>query len=150
MCTSPNRYEKQQLMRMASHPCSREDRLLAIEALPSSELAHLYASPVNGNSYILRFAPSIGANPEEELFIQGLLALSPVPIPPILHVGRLGALHCAIARRMPGRHSPLWSEWQRCIYFLAASTSCIFAHRLQASLTNGNNYRFSRELSIAW
>jgi hypothetical protein len=116
-------------MCMTSHPYSREDRLLAIEALPSSEFAQLYASPVNGNSYILRFAPSIGANPEKELFIQRLLALSLVPIPPILHVGRLGACRAVIPRS--GQNSS------------AASTSWIFAHRLQASLANGNTYRFS-------
>jgi hypothetical protein len=117
-------YVSQSLREATAHAYgfTTEDRLLAIEALPSSELAHLYASPVNGNSYILRFAPSIRANPERELFIQGLLALSPVPIPPILHVGRLGALYYAIARRMPGRHSPLWSEWQRRIYFLDIRT----------------------------
>jgi hygromycin-B 4-O-kinase len=44
----------------------------------------------------------MGANLDKELFIQRLLAASPVPVAPILHVGRLGDLHYAISRRMVG------------------------------------------------
>ena len=77
-----------------------------LSVIPGGEIAQIYAFSVNGDSYILRFAPHMGANLEKELFIQGLLASSPVaslvPIPPIFHIGRLGALHYAISRRMPG------------------------------------------------
>lgn len=77
-----------------------------LSVVPGGEIAQIYVFSVNGDRYILRFAPHMEANLEKELFIQGLLATSPalssVPIPPILHVGRFGALHYAIARRMPG------------------------------------------------
>lgn len=77
-----------------------------LSVIPGGEIAQIYAFSVNGEGHILRFAPHMGANLEKELFIQGLFASSPalslVPIPPIFHIGRLGALHYAISRRMPG------------------------------------------------
>ena len=77
-----------------------------LSVVPGGEIAQIYAFSVNGGSYILRIAPEMGANLEKELFIQRLLAASPassaVPAAPILHIGRLGALHYAISLRMPG------------------------------------------------
>ncbi len=87
----------------------REHFTAPIEGLsmvPGGQVAQIYAFSVNSDEYILRFAPHMGANLEKELSIHRLLATSLgsslVPIPPVLHVGRLGTLHFAISRRMQG------------------------------------------------
>jgi hygromycin-B 4-O-kinase len=74
---------------------------LAIVA--GGQVAQTYAFTAHGMRYIVRFAQHMLTNLDKERFIQGLLASSNVPIPPILYVGRLGELHYAISRRMPGR-----------------------------------------------
>ena len=78
-----------------------------LTVLPGGEIAQIYAFAVNGAPYILRIAPPMDASLEKERFIQRLLAASPAASPsvliaPIYHVGRLGPLHYAISRRMPG------------------------------------------------
>ena len=114
-----------------------------LSVVPGGAIAQIYAFSVTGDSYILRVAPPMGANLEKELFIQGLLALSPasasVPIPPILHVGRLGALHYAISRRMPGTplsELPL-SDYEATIPALLETLDAIHAVDVRATTGYG-------------
>lgn len=73
-----------------------------LENVSGGQIAQTFSFIVGGEAYILRLAAHMGANLEKELCIQRLLTSSPVPFPPILHVGRHGELHYAISRRMPG------------------------------------------------
>jgi hygromycin-B 4-O-kinase len=73
-----------------------------LAVVSGGQIAQTYGFSAGGERYILRFTQHMGANLDKELFIQRLLVASPVPIPPILHVGRFGDLHYAISRRMPG------------------------------------------------
>jgi hygromycin-B 4-O-kinase len=66
------------------------------------QIAQTYGFSAGGERYILRITQHMGANLDKEQFIQRLLAASPVPVAPILQVGRLGDLHYAISQRMPG------------------------------------------------
>lgn len=74
-----------------------------LEVVSGGQIAQTYGFIAQGERFILRFTQHMGANLDKELFIERLLASSGVPIPPILHVGRLGDLHYAISRRMPGK-----------------------------------------------
>ena len=78
-----------------------------LEVVSGGQIAQTYGFSAGGERYILRFTQHMGANLDKELFIQRLLAASPVPTAPILHVGRLGDLHYATSRRIPG--APLTS-----------------------------------------
>ncbi len=73
-----------------------------LEVVSGGQIAQTYGFSAGGERYILRFTHHMGANVDKELFIQRLLAASPVPVAPIVHLGRLGDLHYAISRRMPG------------------------------------------------
>ena len=78
-----------------------------LEVVSGGQIAQTYGFSAGGERYILRFTQHMGAELDKELFIQRLLAASPVPTAPILHVGRLGDLHYATSRRIPG--APLTS-----------------------------------------
>jgi hygromycin-B 4-O-kinase len=73
-----------------------------LAVVSGGQIAQTYGFSAGGERYILRFTQHMGANLDKEVFIQRLLAASPVPVAPILQVGRLGDLHYAISRRMPG------------------------------------------------
>lgn len=73
-----------------------------LAVVSGGQIAQTYGFSAGGERYILRFTQHMGANLDKEVFIQRLLAASPVPFAPILHVGRLDELHFAISRRMPG------------------------------------------------
>ena len=44
----------------------------------------------------------LGANFPKEAYLWQKLVSTPIPMPPVLQVGRLGDLHYAISRKMPG------------------------------------------------
>ena len=73
-----------------------------LAVVSGGQIAQTYGFSAGGERYILRITQHMGANLDKEQFIQRLLAASPVPVAPILQVGRLGDLHYAISQRMPG------------------------------------------------
>jgi len=73
-----------------------------LAVVSGGQIAQTYGFSAGGERYIVRFTQHMGANLDKEVFIQRLLAASPVPVAPILQVGRLDELHYAISRRMPG------------------------------------------------
>ena len=58
-----------------------------LEVVSGGQIAQTYGFSAGGERYILRFTQHMGANLDKELFIQRLLAASPVPVAPILHLG---------------------------------------------------------------
>ena len=108
-----------------------------LSVVSGGEVAQTYTFSASGDGYILRLAPSMGANLEKERFIQKLLASSRVPIAPILHAGRLGELRYAISRRMPG--TPLTelppAEYAATIPALIETLDAI--HAVDVSATTG-------------
>ena len=73
-----------------------------LAVVSGGQIAQTYGFSAGGAHYILRFTQHMGANLDKEVLIQRLLAATPVPVAPILYVGRRGDLHYAISRRMPG------------------------------------------------
>ena len=67
-------------------------------------VARTFAFHAGNQEYIIRFNLDrmLGANFPKEAYLWQKLAPTPVPMPPVLQVGRLGDLHYAISRKMPG------------------------------------------------
>lgn len=78
----------------------------AIEGLAvvtGGQVAQTYAFSADGQDYIIRFNRHMATTFEKEALIYGRYASPRLPIPPIVHLGRLDGLHYAISRRMPGK-----------------------------------------------
>lgn len=73
-------------------------------------IARTFSFQVEGQEYIVRFTNDNMLFPKEA-YVARKLAGTPLPIAPILHVGRLEELHFAISRKLPGKmlqeHTPL-------------------------------------------
>ena len=67
-------------------------------------VARTFAFRAGNQEYIIRFNLDrmLGANFPKEAYLWQKLASTPIPMPPVLQVGRLGDLHYAISRKMPG------------------------------------------------
>jgi hygromycin-B 4-O-kinase len=70
----------------------------------TGQIARTYFFAVDDGDYVLRFnRDTMGAaNFPKEAYVHATYASPRIPIPEILHVGRLGDLHYAISRRVPG------------------------------------------------
>lgn len=68
-------------------------------------VARTFAFRANGQDYIIRFNLDrmLTSNFPKEAYLWRKLASTQIPMPPVLQVGRLGELHFAISRRMPGK-----------------------------------------------
>jgi hygromycin-B 4-O-kinase len=73
-----------------------------LERVEGGQVARTFSFRVGADAFILRFNFRLGANFEKEAFIARLFSVSGIPIPPLLHIGRLGELHYAISRKAPG------------------------------------------------
>jgi hygromycin-B 4-O-kinase len=73
-----------------------------LERVEGGQVARTFSFGAGSEAFILRFNVQLGANFEKEAFIARLLGASGIPIPPLLHHGRLGELHYAISRKAPG------------------------------------------------
>lgn len=69
------------------------------------QVARTFAFLVGEQEYIIRFNKDnmLTSNLPKEAYLSQKLAATRIPIPPILHVGRLGELHFAISRKVPGQ-----------------------------------------------
>ena len=67
-------------------------------------VARTFAFRAGNQEYIIRFNLDrmLGANFPKEAYLWQKLASTLIPMPPVLQVGRLGDLHYAISRKMPG------------------------------------------------
>jgi hygromycin-B 4-O-kinase len=73
-----------------------------LEVVTGGLVAQTYAFASGGEEYIVRFSHHMATNFEKEAHIGARFASPHIPIPPIVRLGRLGELHYAISRRMPG------------------------------------------------
>jgi hygromycin-B 4-O-kinase len=69
------------------------------------QVARTFAFRANEQEYIIRFNydKMLDSNLPKEAYLMRKFAGTAIPLPPILHVGRLGELHFAISRKMPGQ-----------------------------------------------
>jgi hygromycin-B 4-O-kinase len=68
-------------------------------------IARTFAFRTGGQDYIIRFNfdRMMQSNFPKEIYLWQRLVSTQIPVPPILQVGRLGDLHFAISRKMPGK-----------------------------------------------
>jgi hygromycin-B 4-O-kinase len=74
-----------------------------LAVVTGGQVAQTYTFAADGEDYIIRFNRRMGANFEKEVLISQRYASPRIPIPPVVHLGRLGELRYAISRRMPGK-----------------------------------------------
>jgi hygromycin-B 4-O-kinase len=74
-----------------------------LAVVTGGQVAQTYAFAADGQDYIIRFNRRMATTFEKEALIYGRFASPRLPIPPIVQLGRLGELHYAISRRMPGK-----------------------------------------------
>lgn len=69
------------------------------------QVARTFAFRADTQEYIVRFNYDnmLDSNLPKEVYLMRKLAGTAIPLPPVLHVGRLGELHFAISRKMPGQ-----------------------------------------------
>jgi hygromycin-B 4-O-kinase len=79
--------------------------VINLTPVEGGQVARTFAFLVGEQEYIIRFNKDnmMTSNLLKEAYLSQKLASTRIPIPPILHVGRLGALHFAISRKVPGR-----------------------------------------------
>ncbi|GHO70366.1 hypothetical protein KSC_092580 [Ktedonobacter sp. SOSP1-52] len=86
--------------------------ILDLTPVEGGQVAHVFSFRVEKQEYIVRFNldKMLSSNFPKEAYVARKLAGTSLPIAPILHVGRLGDLHFAISRKMPGKmlqeHTP--------------------------------------------
>jgi len=68
-------------------------------------IVRVFSFHADGQDYIIRFNfdNMLQSNFPKELYLWQKLASTQIPMAPVLQVGRLGDLHFAISRKMPGR-----------------------------------------------
>ncbi|MGI9057311.1 MAG: phosphotransferase family protein [Ktedonobacteraceae bacterium] len=79
--------------------------IVNLTPVEGGQVARTFAFLVGEQEYIIRFNKDnmLTANLPKEAYLSRKLAATRIPIPPILHVGRLGELHFAISRKVPGQ-----------------------------------------------
>jgi len=86
--------------------------ILDLTPVEGGQVARTFSFRVQEQEYIVRFNLDrmLSSNFPKEAYLMRKLAATALPLAPILHVGRLGELHFAIARKMPGKmlqeHTP--------------------------------------------
>lgn len=73
--------------------------------LEGGQVARTFAFRVGEQEYILRFNHDnmLNSNLPKEAYLMRKFAGTGIPFPPIVEVGRLGEMHFAISRKMPGQ-----------------------------------------------
>jgi len=71
----------------------------------SGQVARTFSFRAGEQEYIVRFNADnmLTSNLPKEVYLAHKLASTSLPLAPILHIGRLGELHFAISRKMPGK-----------------------------------------------
>jgi hygromycin-B 4-O-kinase len=86
--------------------------ILDLAPLDGGQVARVFSFRVQEQEYIVRFNldKMLTSNFPKEAYLVRKLAGTSLPLAPLLHVGRLGDLHFAISRKMPGKmlqeHTP--------------------------------------------
>jgi hygromycin-B 4-O-kinase len=80
-------------------------------SVEGGQVARTFAFRANAQDYIIRFNHDtmLDSNLPKEAYLMRKFAGTTLPLPPLLHVGRLGKLHFAISRKMPGQMLELLS-----------------------------------------
>lgn len=79
--------------------------ILDLTPVEGGQVARTFSFRVEDQEYIVRFNldKMLTSNFPKEAYLVRKLAGTSLPLAPILHVGRLGDLHFAISRKLPGR-----------------------------------------------
>lgn len=86
--------------------------ILDLATVEGGQVARVFSFHVEEQEYIVRFNldKMLTSNFPKEAYLVRKLAVTSLPLAPILYVGRLGELHFAISRKMPGKmlqeHTP--------------------------------------------
>lgn len=102
-------------------------------------VARTFSFEADGQPYIVRFNREMGANFAKEALIAHSFASPEIPIPEIVHLGRLRALHFAVSVKAPGvRHDLLSAEDATALIpALLDTLDAIHAVDVAASATEG-------------
>ena len=115
------------------------DPISDLTALEGGQVARTFAFRAGEEHYIVRFHKDnmLSSNFPKELYVYRKLAATTIPMPPILHVGRLGELHfaisCKVAGQMLEQHTP--QEVERMLPQLMEMLDAI--HQIDVSDTGG-------------
>ena len=74
-----------------------------LEQVAGGQVARTFSFVAEDRAYIVRFNRRMGANFEKEVFIAGAYSSPLIPVPRIVHLGRLGELRYAISEKAIGR-----------------------------------------------
>ena len=86
--------------------------ILDLAPVDGGQVARVFSFRVEEQEYIVRFNldKMLTSNFPKEMYLARKLAGAALPLAPLLYVGRLGDLHVAISRKMPGKmlqeHTP--------------------------------------------
>jgi hygromycin-B 4-O-kinase len=86
--------------------------ILDLLPVEDGQVARVFSFRVQGQEYIVRFNANkmLTSNFPKEAYVLRKLAGTALPLAPLLYVGRLGDLHVAISRKLPGKmlqeHTP--------------------------------------------
>ncbi len=80
-------------------------------SVEGAQVARTFAFRANAQEYIIRFNHDtmLDSNLPKEVYLIRKFAGTAIPLPPLLHVGRVGELHFAISCKMPGQMLELLS-----------------------------------------
>ena len=99
---------EQVLALLGQHFSAPISDLVSVEG---GQVARTFAFRANAQEYIIRFNQDtmLDSNLPKEVYLMRKFAGTAIPLPPILHVGRVGELHFAISCKMPGQMLELLS-----------------------------------------
>jgi hygromycin-B 4-O-kinase len=78
--------------------------VLDVESVADGHVARTFSFKVGGRDYIVQFNSTMLVNFEKKAYVYENFASPHVPIPRVVHLGRLGEVHFAISEKAPGRN----------------------------------------------
>jgi hypothetical protein len=100
---------EQVLALLGQHFSAPISDLVSVEG---GQVARTFAFRANVQEYIIRFNHDtmLDSNLPKEAYLMRKFAETTIPLPPLLHVGRVGELHFAISCKMPGQMLEMFVE----------------------------------------
>lgn len=110
-------------------------RITRLQPLTSDSLTQIARFTTDGQDYTIRFLQHMGANLDKEAYLYKRIASPHIPIPRILHMGRLDNLHYAISQYVPGQpvHTLPFEQYKQLLPALMETLHAI--HQIDVSDT---------------